>query len=558
VFQPVIKTWTQAIDAGFFTTWPGLTSALVRKHVSKSVVTAKVHLRQDRKNVRSTKTTTNEAPPMTTSDLFTKSNVRTHCAFTKVVSMTGRAFSDQTGRFPQTSSRGNKYIMIFYNYDSNAILAEPLKSRSKSKLVRAFTKLHQYLADRGLHTALHILDIECPKGLKAYIKQAGANLQLAPPNMHRKNAAQKAIDIWKCHFIAGLSSVDPKIPMHIWCWLIAQATTTLNFLRPARINPRLLAHAELNDFFGYNRTPLAPPGIKVLIHKTPANRRTWGPHGVNGWYVGAAPEHYWCHRVYLTATRAEPIAKTVEFFPHNCAMPKTSSADAATQAALNLIHALENPSPAAPFVALGDDQLHAISKLADIFRTNTLQTPTDSQPSPRVAPNTPPGTNQLPRVSGTPVITPCVVATLPRVHVTAPPNHRALPHLIQPEPDNPVLPRYRLRLSVNHVTPPQNNAVIDELTGQFLKYRALSTGPDESIWIAALAKDLGRLAQGVGTRMPTFTNTIVFIKRQAVPTGRQVTYGRLVSSIQPSKAKTHRVRVTVARWLRCVEPAVIH
>jgi hypothetical protein len=78
-FSPVIKTWTQAINAGFFTTWPGFTSALVRKHVSKSVATAKVHLRQDRKNVQSTKTTTNqpitEAPPMTTSDLFTESNV---------------------------------------------------------------------------------------------------------------------------------------------------------------------------------------------------------------------------------------------------------------------------------------------------------------------------------------------------------------------------------------------------------------------------------------------------------------------------------------------------
>ncbi len=48
-FSPVIKTWTQAIDAGFFTTWPGLTSALVRKHLPKSVATAKGHLRQDRK-----------------------------------------------------------------------------------------------------------------------------------------------------------------------------------------------------------------------------------------------------------------------------------------------------------------------------------------------------------------------------------------------------------------------------------------------------------------------------------------------------------------------------
>ena len=48
-FSPVVKTWTHAIDAGFFTTWPGLTSALVRKHLPKSLAMAKGHLRQDRK-----------------------------------------------------------------------------------------------------------------------------------------------------------------------------------------------------------------------------------------------------------------------------------------------------------------------------------------------------------------------------------------------------------------------------------------------------------------------------------------------------------------------------
>jgi hypothetical protein len=45
-------------------------------------------------------------------------------------------------------------------------------------------------------------------------------------------------------------------------------------------------------------------------------------------------------------------------------MLKTSSADAATQAALNLIHTLEHLPPAAPFATLGNAQLHAIHKLA--------------------------------------------------------------------------------------------------------------------------------------------------------------------------------------------------
>ena len=56
-FSPVPSTWIKAIDAGYFSTWPGLTSDLVRKHLPKSVATAKGHLRLDRKNVRSTQPT---------------------------------------------------------------------------------------------------------------------------------------------------------------------------------------------------------------------------------------------------------------------------------------------------------------------------------------------------------------------------------------------------------------------------------------------------------------------------------------------------------------------
>ena len=46
-FILVVSTWTQAIDAGYFATWPVLTSDLVQKHPPKSLDTAKGHLRQN-------------------------------------------------------------------------------------------------------------------------------------------------------------------------------------------------------------------------------------------------------------------------------------------------------------------------------------------------------------------------------------------------------------------------------------------------------------------------------------------------------------------------------
>eukprot|EP00957_Ditylum_brightwellii_P020260 1529204-Ditylum_brightwellii.AAC.1 len=52
---------------------------------------------------------------------------------------TGKNFTDQTGRFPILSSQGYQYIYVLYDYDSNAILAEPIRNHSEQELIQAFT-----------------------------------------------------------------------------------------------------------------------------------------------------------------------------------------------------------------------------------------------------------------------------------------------------------------------------------------------------------------------------------------------------------------------------------
>jgi hypothetical protein len=59
--------------------------------------------------------------------------------------------------------------------------------------------------------------------------------------------------------------------------------------------------------------------------------------------------------VYITKTAKERIANTLVWYPSHVVMPKTSSADAATAAARDLIYALQNPHPAAPIAPLADD-----------------------------------------------------------------------------------------------------------------------------------------------------------------------------------------------------------
>ena len=171
-----------------------------------------------------------------------------------------------------------------------------------------------------------------------------------------RNAAERAIQTFKNHFIACLGTTDKNFPLHLWDRILPQAITTLNLLRSSRLNPRLSAEEHLNGMFDFNRRPLAPPGTKVIIHDNPSERRSWAPHGLDGWYVGHAPEHYCCYKIFVTATAATRVSDTVEFFPPVCQMPRTSSANAAKQAARDLIHVLLHPKPAAPFVQLGDQQ----------------------------------------------------------------------------------------------------------------------------------------------------------------------------------------------------------
>ena len=62
-FCPVVTTWIKAIDAGFFSTWPGLTSKLIKKHLPPSVNTALGHLRHQYQNTRSTRIVEAPLPP---------------------------------------------------------------------------------------------------------------------------------------------------------------------------------------------------------------------------------------------------------------------------------------------------------------------------------------------------------------------------------------------------------------------------------------------------------------------------------------------------------------
>jgi hypothetical protein len=284
-FSPSKTTWINAIRNGHFTTWPGVTVGNVTKLLPPSISTALGHLDQKRKNYRSTQEplSTEETDAIVPSPL--PDGKRSHflyAAIEEIPSPTGAIASDQTGRFPVISASGMQYLIVIYDYDSNAILAEPLMNRTAKEILRAYTSIHTLLVTRGLRPRLQRLDNEASTILKDFMHQADIDFQLVPPGMHRRNAAERAIRTWKNHFIAGLCSTDPNFPLYLWDTMVNQANITINLLRASRINPKLSAYAQIHGNFDFNRTPLAPPGTKVLIHVKPDKRKSWDPHGNTG------------------------------------------------------------------------------------------------------------------------------------------------------------------------------------------------------------------------------------------------------------------------------------
>jgi hypothetical protein len=143
------------------------------------------------------------------------------------------------------SSKGNKYIMILHDYDSNAILVQPIKNRTAPELLKAFQVMEQELVARGLKPKLMKLDNEASKLLKTYLHQQYITFQLVPPYSQRRNSAERAIRSFKDQLIARLCSTDKSFPLHLWDRLLPQAVITLNILRTSRINPKFSAATHI-------------------------------------------------------------------------------------------------------------------------------------------------------------------------------------------------------------------------------------------------------------------------------------------------------------------------
>ncbi len=118
------------------------------------------------------------------------------------------------------------------------------------------------------------------------------SIQLIPPDNHKKNLAERAIQTFKNHFKAIFAGVDDSFPMRLWDKLLPQKILTLNLLCQSNIAPTVSAWQYIHGPFDYNKMPLALIGCAVQIHNFSEQQGTWAANTINGWYSQTSPEHY--------------------------------------------------------------------------------------------------------------------------------------------------------------------------------------------------------------------------------------------------------------------------
>jgi hypothetical protein len=145
---PTKATFIDTVRNGNYSTWPKLTVTLINRYFPDSDETIKGHLKGQHQGIRLTKQVAlekiieneelrikieGEGSPFHQTPIS-----KTHEAFFRVEELTDSIHTDQTGAFPVTSQRGNRYIMVAIHLDANYIFVKPMRNRTKEEMIRAY------------------------------------------------------------------------------------------------------------------------------------------------------------------------------------------------------------------------------------------------------------------------------------------------------------------------------------------------------------------------------------------------------------------------------------
>ena len=594
---PTTGAWTTAVKKGYYVGWPGLTAERITKYLAKSIHTTMGHQQLIRQHVRSTKTTHGPRSRLHSISV----HIEDHNVCDKP-ELSNRIASDQTGRYPITSGRGHKYILVLYDIDANYIHGIPIKSRKAEEILRGFKAAYQVLLDNNFKARDLRCDNEISKIFTEYLtNDAQLEYQLVPPHNHRTNPAEVAIRDYKHHFIATRSGADDNFPKDSWDLLLPLVNITVNLVRASHLQPRLSAYAQIHGNYDYNRYPLAPAGCKVVVYETPNQRPTFNNHGIVGYYIGPSNQHYRNHVCYIPEHRSTRYSDTVAFFP-NFPLPGPNRIEQLSDLVTDirgLLRGTQHPVPTPTDTPTG-----AITHLRDLFRLqdeddtaprvvtkNQLIKTTKPVPSPRVSRRNrihDAGTivrkrfqedqriqegevieydqlNQLYKIRYLDNTTDDYTKDEMKTHYKPEQKYShakykgralsvyqiasqlGLTVLDNPQQRNQWMQESTFENEVRHSAQAAGGTIWDEQLNRMAHYRDLIKHPDPKIrgrWTTAGENEFGRLCQGFKPNEITGMDVIEWIAHHTVPRNKKVTYARFTVAYRPEKDEPYRCRIT--------------
>jgi hypothetical protein len=185
--------------------------------------------------------------------------------------------------------------------------------------------------------------------------------ELVPPDCHRRNMAERAIQTFKNHFVVILSGVDDRFPLSLWCYLVQPAKLTINLRCQSNVVPKISAHAHMYEQHDYMKCPFPPLGCLVMAHIKPQNRPTWDVHSKVDFSIVTSMEHHRCFNIYIVKTRATLVSNAVFFKHQYVTNPQITPETLVIKAAAELTSALKG------LVSQDVETADALAKVGDLF-----------------------------------------------------------------------------------------------------------------------------------------------------------------------------------------------
>ena len=167
----------------------------------------------------------------------------------------------------------------------------------------------------GHNVDLQVTENEASASYKQVVKVTWkSKYQLISSHFHRHHSAKRAIRTFKACFMVILAGFNPTSPSNMWDKLLSQTELTLNLLRQATPNHRILAWEYFNGPFNFGATPLGPIGSCFIFHNKLGNQKSWNQRGHEGFSLGPSLKH--CRCFSLIKKKKTPSFQIPTLLPH--------------------------------------------------------------------------------------------------------------------------------------------------------------------------------------------------------------------------------------------------